>query len=761
MSTTKIIFAANSGLSWVSGEPTPFHSYASIQLLDNRPHNEQLKAYYLCDSGQDLPLNLIYNELNRTVQVSEIQSSSCGGNYDPKTDDILFYRQTTSEYSYITFTDGAKLTAATLNLDNDQLLHLIQEITDRLEETNPYWNVFPDFTCALTASLQCDVTSLLSRVTQEELNVDNLQLWAGGGSTNDSTLPQKWSYNTDEGILLTDGTTSGTNYSVSSLFDHSRALHHYTRGLRDDVNWLLGQQGSLDGATITGVASAFPVDSLGEEWNEVLDSGCKHVKHTFTLSNNKTYDVVHTIGPYVKTVTSVDSGATATLNFTFCDGTIQSVHHTKLAGPTGAQGAVGATGGKGDGFWTWRRGALGSLGTEQPNYNVLGSGFNNVCYAVDTDNTFETNPNKGDAGHIFEKLSPTFGGPGINTGSGDYTGYLLRLEQRPNDTQRYWYCTDCQFPVGADASGVPIKYFWNSSAASPTETPIAGQFQVDTPANMATVTSIKMNDLDATGNDVSALLSHLFSGSHVDPEIGLGTLILSKESTPGICSTFKIMGLTEDYATIGAGPGFEISVVNLTTSSAAPFNEYIVDGNAVSWDRVTFHFSKHGQVPATPAVWSSAALSSVAISADENWFGTLTRIPDVWKSMTIKNLNITFSKEIAGSSTVTPKFEGKLYRVVPERIKEYICNGDGSTSDWSVGSISSELFDLGSVKSVVSNSGDSRFTFDSIPSDLAGEQVLPGGNANGYLFMRCVSAPFSIDQNWSATLQIQAEGNNA
>jgi hypothetical protein len=793
MATVKLIFAAQPGLSWESGDPTPDHSYAAIQLLDNRPHNEQLKAYYVCDEDRSIPLSVDYNELNRTVNIREIQPSTpCGGDYNPKTDEVLFYRQTPLDYSYITFTDGAKLTAATLNLDNDQLLHLIQELYQRLDETNPYWVVLPNFTCELEADLQCEHNQLMVRMTQEESNVDWLQKWLGGSTTNTSILEHEWNWDasssdvsfseaeseggsqlwlqkltgwiptTDHQLdiaehtptseLLTwkdfanneDGIT--THYDVDSLWDQVKAAYFCIHGLRNDVNFLLSLQPSMDGAYISDVTHSYPVDSDGNTWN-ALSMGCKHVKLTFTLSTLDSFDVVYETGPYITSVNVVDGGTNVTLNFTWCNGDTDDVSFTKLAGPTGPTGETGARGATGDGFWIWRRGSLTDLTTMTPNMDNYEDDFNNLCYAVTHDTTAVTNPYKGDTGHEFEKLSPQFGGPGNNaTGDGDYTGYILRYEKRQGDTSRHWYCTNMLFPNG-DIGESPVKFFWDSTDAS-VSNPDNGKFYVDDSSDITQVTRIKIANIDANQNDVENLLSHWFSGDSYDPAHGLGVLIICKESQPSRHASFKVAGLRDTWVDGTGVTGVEIDVEFLTSSSDTPFTTY-GSGEDVEFDRVSMQFSKHGTISAIPASWTKKVLDNIIPSADENWMDSLIKIPEEWKSFSVKFLSVVFKNEIGGSSTSTPKFHARVYYVGPETIRSYPANGIGT--DWL-----NNTTTIAHVSSAINDADDDRYMFEGDDSTYATDVTVPGTD-NGYIFIRCETYSV-VGSNTDVLATIELEG---
>tara|TARA_R100000458_G_scaffold59948_1_gene73134 strand:+ start:12101 stop:14503 length:2403 start_codon:yes stop_codon:yes gene_type:complete len=798
MATVKLTFAAQPGLAWEPGDPTPDHSYAAIQLLDNRPHNEQLNAYYTCDNDRSVPLSVDYNELNRTVRVREIQPAApCGGNYNPKTDDILFYRQTPLDYSYITFTDGAKLTAATLNLDNDQLLHLIQELYERLDETNPYWNVFPEFTCELEAELQCEHNALMIRMTQEELNVDWLQKWLGGSTTNTSyesgILEHEWNWDatssdlsfsepedegghqlwlqkltgwiptTDHQIDLADHTEPNdlltwkdfasnedgitTHYDVDSLWDQVKAAYFWIHGLRNDVNFLLGLQPSIDGAYVNDVTHSYPVDSEGNAW-DILSTGCKHVKLTFTMSTLDTYDVIYETGPYITNVGSVDGGTNVTLNFTWCNGDTDNVSFTKLAGPAGPTGETGARGATGDGFWIWRRGSLTDLTTMTPNMSNYEDDFNNLCYAVTHDTTAATNPFKGDAGHEFEKLSPQFGGPGNNaTGDGDYTGYILRYEKRQGDTSRHWYCTNMLFPNG-DIGESPVKFFWDDTDAS-TDDPGVGQFYVDEPTDMEQVGRIKISNTDANQNDVENLLSHWFSGNSYDPAQGLGVLTICKESQPSRHASFRVEALRSTWTDGFGKTGVEVDVACLSKSSATPFSTY-TSGQDVEYDRVSMQFSKHGAVPAIPASWTKKVLDNEAPSAGVNWMDSLIKIPEDWLSFSMKHLSIVFKNQVGGSSTSNPNFHARVYYVAPQVIRSYPANAIGT--DWY-----NNVTTVGHVSSIADDANDDRYMFEGDESTYATDVTLPGTN-NGYIFIRCetYSIP-SINTDVLATIELEGK----
>ena len=750
MATTKLSFAAQAGLNWQSGDPTPAHSYSTFQLLEGRPHNEQVKIFYPCDTDQSTPLTAVFDEVSKTFRVAEIQAAApCNGNYNPKTMDIEAYRKTPREYSYVTFTDGAKLTAASLNLETDQLLHLIQETWERLNETNPYWNVLPNFTCALTASIQCDVTNLLSRMTQEETNVDNLQTWVGGDTTNDATIPHKWSYTTSEGLRLVDNTISGANYSISSLFDHSRALHHYVRGLRDDVNFLLCQQGPLDGATITGATSTFPVDAQGNTWDPFNDTGCKHVKLTFTMSNNKTFDAIYTIGPYIKTIEETDTGPlgnSVEVTFTFCDGTTQSISYAKRAGPEGPEGPKGDSI-KGDGFFVWKKGPLENLmAGDSPDLSLYGDGTSNLCYAVTQDSIAITNPQKGVAGGVFQELSDSFGGPGSTSGNGDYTGYLLRWEDRGQGEGRKWYSTDMQFPVGANNSATPLKYYWDTVDLDTGYPPInSGRMLFNDPTDLTQVTEIAIPYVDATGNNVNSFVEHLVSGQQQDPLIGIGTLVISSERAPGNFASYKIVKKKESYVTNGGG--VVVTVEHLNSSDSNPFNVWVT-GTTTERERLTLQIDKHGQTAAIPAMWSLNAFNGLSVNSFTTWFDSLIKIPDSWKKLVCKSLTVTFANEIAGSADSNPVFKGRLMRASQQAVRSYAYDAVGTS--WHTNATT-----LASVQSVTNNANLAQFAFQAVEDDIASEITLPGVD-NGYLFFRVLTGPGAGFNK--AVLNVEVEG---
>jgi hypothetical protein len=768
MSTVKLTFAANPGLGWVSGDPTPDHSYASVQLLDKRPHNEQLKAYYTCDEGRDIPLTVNFNEINKTVNVSEIQAAlPCNGNYNPKVHDILFYRVTPSDYSYITFTDGAKLTAATLNLDNDQLLHLIQELLNRFEETNPYWQVLPEFTCVLTASIQCDLDDVRARMLVEEANIDDLQTLVFGWPTDDalgnSLGNHKWSYpiSWDEsqpwassaGYLSGDPTlpqppNSNDPYVISDLYEHSAMLTNSVKGLRNDINFMLGQQPSLNGAYVTDVGVVSPCDSEGNAGTP--ESGCSYTKLSFTLSTDAIHEVIYSNPPYITGISGNDISHQFSLTFTYCDGSTSLVGpFSKYQGPQGIDGIQGEEGERGNGFYIWRKGPLSALGDVIPVPDDLEDSFNNLCYAVTSDATGTTNAHKGEVGHLFEQLSPTFGGPGGGTGSGNYTGYLLRLERREPAGEKEWYCTNMQFPLGADSSSAPLKYYWDDTVSTNDPVENSGQFFVDTPSNMGTVTQIKIPYVDATGTNVEALLEHLLSGDQADPDIGIATLILSRETSPGQCATFRVEHLRETYTEEGGG--LVMDVVNLTHSDDTPFVLYPSGIQTNDYDRISFDFSKHGQIPAIPAMFTVPLLRNETTSTGTNSFHSLIKIPEGWTSIEVKNMSVTFSVEINGSTTSTPTFRGDLVRVGPQEIRSYPCNDSGT--DWYNNYTLLER--VQSITDCPPLNIDDRYTFDDLGT---GTSVSLPGNANGYMFMRIVIFSQILLGGIDATLNVQVEG---
>jgi len=753
MAVVKLTFAGDPLLDWESGEATPNHSYASLLLLDDRPHSEQLKAYFPCDNGKDTPLNVVYNELNRTVNISESQIlAPCGKTtYNPTADDVVLYRETQLDSSYVTFTDGAKLTAATLNLETDQLLHLIQELDNRFEETNPWWIEFPNFTCELTAVLQCDVTDLLSRMTQEELNVDNLQLWVASGTTNTGTIPHRWNYLTTDDLMLTDGSASIAPYNVYSLFDHSRALHHYVRDLRDDVNWLLGQAPAYDGAYLESVTSVAPCDASGNAGFPLV--GCPYVKLTFTMSHGVVHDIIYPAPPHIKAVNTTDGGNDFTLTFTYCDGTTQVVGPiTKWEGPTGPAGPNGPKGNNGNGFFCWRTGSLMELGSETPNMSNLPTNYSNVCYFVTYDEPVETNPLKGVAGGLMQELHPQFGGPGnTTTGTGNYSGYILRYTDMGGHFK--WVSTDTQWFQGAQVSSSPVKYLWDNSVAGPLMFPPAdeGHFMVDSPTDLTAATLLRLPYVDATGNDLTELLTSYTSGTRYHSDDGIGTVILSNEKSPGRSAYFKLESVGT-WSNI-SGEGIDLEVSHLGSSTDFPFD---VHGSPiVGRDRICFHFQKHGQVPPNTLSWSQLFYHPTIASdipQDTNFFDSIVKVPNEWDDMTLKAASIVVDEEIDGVGLgLEPRLQFRLYYQSASRI------GTQGLDLWHSGGPTL----VATIQSYVGTNEESNNSYV-IHADTSGaEEVDLTPPNNGYLFLRSTDHASGgwPDHPQRAILHMEFDGN--
>tara|TARA_R100000152_G_C6782185_1_gene218855 strand:- start:8307 stop:10610 length:2304 start_codon:yes stop_codon:yes gene_type:complete len=761
MATVKLTFAGDSGLNWQTGQPTPNHSYASVLLLDDRPHSEQLKAYYPCDDGKDTPLLVTFDEINRTFNVNEIQlSAPCGkSDYDPRSDDVVLYRETQLDPSYVTFTDGAKLTAATLNLETDQLLHLIQELDARLEETNPYWKVLPDFTCELTASIQCDVTDLLARMTQEELNVDNLQTWVGGQTTNNSNIPHKWNYTLDRDVIeLADGNMSPAFYNVASLFDHSRALHHYVRDLRDDVNWLLGQAPAYDGAYVESVTSLAPCDAEGTPG--LPTTGCSYVKLTFNMSHGVKHEVIYPANPYITDISGNDTSHQFSLTFTYCDGSTELVGpFSKFQGPQGDVGPEGPRGNKGDGFFCWRTGPLMELGHETPNMNNLPQSYSNICYFVTYDEPVETNPLKGVAGGLMQELSPQFGGPGNTVnGTGDYSGYILRYQDMGGHFK--WVSTDTQWFQGAQVSGAPVKYFWNSTQADALTYPIlnSGSFMVDTPDDLTTVELLRLPYVDATGNDLEVLLTAYTQGVRYHEDDGIGTVILSNEKSPGRCAFYRINHVIGTWSNLN-GEGIDLEVEHLGSSSNFPFD---LHGNpVVGRDRICFHFQKHGQVPANTHSWSQLFYednpnwhppNTILTTIPQNtiFIDSLIKVPDTWSNFVLRAASVHTDQEILAVNTgLDPRLKFTVWYTSAYRIETQ------EPDDWTIGAQS-----IGTIQSYVGPDYANQHKYAVKCSPNFQEITLSPPN-NGYIFIQSNSHPAGVfpDNPKRARLHLELDGH--
>ena len=556
---TNITYPADPDSGWSTGQATPPLAYSSFDLIDSKPHDEQMVAFFTDDQRHAYPLTYSTNEVTRDLSINEIQLSIGDfhdGLYKPTEDDIIVYRSTLVDNNYVTFVDGARLTAATLNLATEQIMHLLQEVNNRLD-TTVYWEWLPEFECTLVADIQCDVT-------QHNLDIDQLfydvgVLYADVGNV--------FEFNPVSTVY--HETTGEITGLVSDLGDHNRVQYQFIDNLRADINWLLCQSPAYDGDSVDDVTVVSPVNSEGDAWV----SGCYYVKITFEMESGKTHEIIFEHAPHIVDVIAEDHGSNFSIKLKYCNNDYtDSIWIPKLAGPEGQRGEQGVEGDHGKGFWIWAQGSLSELAAmTQPNLNTIPPNQRqSICYFITHDEYPITNPYKGDAGHMFKNLSPTFLDNGdLYTGQGDYTSYLLRLER--TDAGEYeWFSTGCQHPLGLGASPAPLRWQYDLTAHGPLSFPLAGKFKhnLGGDESFADVTEFRLNDIDASNSDIGDLLWSLLQPFN-RPQ-NRGVMIMHSERNPSFSASYVITGASQISG--GGSNCVDIQVTNLHVNPVAfPF----------------------------------------------------------------------------------------------------------------------------------------------------------------------------------------------
>jgi len=544
-------------------------SYSLFDLIETKPHDEQMVIYFTDDQRHEYPLDYSVNQLLKSITIFEDQPNIPNdfhlGKYNHGTDDTIVYRATQIDGSYVTFVDGARLTAATLNLHTEQIMHLLQELTNRLDET-VVWELLPHFECLLEVDIQCDVDQNLADIQTLFGNVADLFADVG-------TEFESWISHT---VYDSEGKDLGEEPTVLDLYDHTAVQYQFIDHIRADVNWLLCQSPAYDGDNLDNVTSVFPVNSDGDAWV----TGCMFVKLIFEFVSGKIEEIVYAQPPHIIDIETEDGVNDFDVIFKFCDNTTDTITILKLAGPTGDTGAAGVKGAPGKGVWIWGRGTLSELiGMDLPQvYNLRWDQESSICYWITHDEWAITNAWKGDAGHTLQNLTPTFKNPNDrSSGDGDYTGYILRYEKDGSGGWE-WQETGIQHALGIIDGPPPLRWTYDLSSTIPEfNGGVEGRFMVDLGGgeDFHDVVQIRFNNIDASGSDVGDLLWALVKPFN-RPQ-NRGVLVMSSERNPSYSASYLITGAEQIPAyDLGGGlegPWTDLIVTNLHVT-ATPSSNY-------------------------------------------------------------------------------------------------------------------------------------------------------------------------------------------